>query len=379
MTTLTKMRLHILRRFVSCRHVSSSSSIGDIYHNGSLKCQDVVEHKSLMIEEFGEPKDKLIYKKRPLNEVLPESLGSQQIFMEHIAALVNPADINLVQGVYGIKPRLPFIPGNEGIVRIQAVGSGVSHLKPGDLAIGMYNSHWQNFSVGEGENFFRIRNDLSVEAAVQIKVNPCTAYRMIKDFASLKEGDTIIQNGANSAVGIYAIQLAKLWGFKTINVIRNRTNKDKLIADLKNLGADVVVTEEEVGQVDVMKPVLSKLGKPKLLLDCVGGKNAMNCHRLLDDRGYDIQYGLMSKQPTTFSASSRIFKDRKILGFWVSKWYEARKSPDRRQEIVAMLDEISDLFASGQLKPKALTKITFEEKERAFEKSDTKFAFSINE
>jgi len=35
-------------------------------------------------------------------------------------------------------------------------------------------------------------------------------------------GDVIIQNGANSAVGQSVIQIAKAWGIKTINVIRDR-------------------------------------------------------------------------------------------------------------------------------------------------------------
>ena len=34
----------------------------------------------------------------------------------------------------------------------------------------------------------------------------------------------MIQNGANSGVGLYVIQLARHFGFRTINVIRNRPN-----------------------------------------------------------------------------------------------------------------------------------------------------------
>lgn len=36
------------------------------------------------------------------------------------------------------------------------------------------------------------------------------------------QGDYVIQNGANSAVGQAVIQIAKAWGLKTINVVRNR-------------------------------------------------------------------------------------------------------------------------------------------------------------
>ena len=45
---------------------------------------------------------------------------------------------------------------------------------------------------------------------------------MLKDFAQLKEGDYVLQNGANSQVGLAVIQLAKAWGLKTINFVRDR-------------------------------------------------------------------------------------------------------------------------------------------------------------
>lgn len=61
-----------------------------------------------------------------------------------------------------------------------------------------------------------------------LNVNPCTAYRMLKDFVNLKSGDTVIQNGANSAVGQFVIQLCKIFGYKSINIVRDRTDIDCL-------------------------------------------------------------------------------------------------------------------------------------------------------
>lgn len=61
-----------------------------------------------------------------------------------------------------------------------------------------------------------------------LNVNPCTAYRMLKDFVPLKPGDTVIQNGGNSAVGQMVIQLCKLWNYKSVNVVRDRPNIQEL-------------------------------------------------------------------------------------------------------------------------------------------------------
>ena len=46
------------------------------------------------------------------------------------------------------------------------------------------------------------------------QVNPPTAYRMLKDFVPLSAGDVVIQNGANSAVGRYVIQVLKIYVLK---------------------------------------------------------------------------------------------------------------------------------------------------------------------
>lgn len=67
-----------------------------------------------------------------------------------------------------------------------------------------------------------------------LNVNPCTAYRMLKDFIPLKTGDTVIQNGSNSAVGQMVVQLCKIWGIKSVNIVRNRS-------DVQNLKVKMII------------------------------------------------------------------------------------------------------------------------------------------
>lgn len=46
-----------------------------------------------------------------------------------------------------------------------------------------------------------------LDFSYEFQVNPPTAYRMLKDFVDLRPDETIIQNGANSAVGKAVIQV----------------------------------------------------------------------------------------------------------------------------------------------------------------------------
>lgn len=55
-------------------------------------------------------------------------------------------------------------------------------------------------------------------------ISPPTALCLLKQFVDLKEGDVVVQNGATSAVGQSIIQLSRMKGIHTFNIIRNRSN-----------------------------------------------------------------------------------------------------------------------------------------------------------
>ena len=103
---------------------------------------------------------------------------------------------------------------------------------------------------------------------------------MLKDFADLQEGDVVLQNAANSAVGQAVIQIAKHLNLRTVNVVRKRDSIKELTAELEGLGATHVVTDEFARSPD-MKELFSKLPKAKLVLNAVGGKAVMELVKLL--------------------------------------------------------------------------------------------------
>ncbi len=150
-------------------------------------------------------------------------LGATEVALKFLAAPINPADINIAQGNYGKQPPLPAFGGNEGVAVIQQAGAAVKNVKVGDWvvpAVAPFGT-WRQFARAEGSEVLRVPNDIPVAYAATLMVNPGTAYRLLRDFASLKPGDVIIQNGANSMVGLAVIQMAREMGVKTINIIRS--------------------------------------------------------------------------------------------------------------------------------------------------------------
>lgn len=243
-------------------------------------------------------------------------------------APINPADINTIQGVYGVTPALPFTLGNEGVGKVESVGSSVKQLKVGDWVIPATNAWgtWRSHAIEKESTLQKISHDIDPVMAATIAVNPCTAYRMLHDFVPLSKGDTVLQNGANSAVGQSVIQICSHLGLRTVNVVRNREGVDQLKEELKAMGADFVLTEEELRS----SKLFENVAPPKLVLNCVSGKAVIGLVKAVANGGTIVTYGGMSRQPLVVPTSALIFKDIRIVGYWMTRWnWQNKNSPER--------------------------------------------------
>lgn len=220
-------------------------------------------------------------------------------------------------------------------------------LKPGDVIIPFATGlgTWRSHAIFKENEVMKVPDGIPLPEAATITVNPCTAYRMLKDFEDLKPGDTVIQNGANSACGQNVIQICKALDVRSVGIVRDRPNIEELSGYLKSLGATEIITEEQCRTTKLFKS--GQLKKPKLALNCVGGKNAVEMCKHLDNAGIMVTYGGMSREPVMAPTASLIFKDIQFRGFWMTRWKEQK---GRSQEAQLMFDELFNLIKSGQLK-----------------------------
>lgn len=220
---------------------------------------------------------------------------------------------------------------------------------------------WRTHALAEEKDCLKIedREGLTAIQVGTVGVNPCTAYRMLKDFEDLKEGDWFIQNGGNSGVGRAAIQFGRLWGLKSINVIRERGSDEETRAmkeELMALGATKVVTEKELMSREFRDQVKewTNGGREhiKVGLNCVGGKPTSAMIKQLGQGGHLVTYGGMAKQPLDLPTGLLIFKDLKFSGFWVSRW--SNQHPKEKKE---MVEEILEWTRKGDFKDVPVQKI----------------------
>ena len=334
--------------------------------------------KALYFSRPAEPIDALHLHTHSISPGLPAGA----VLVRTLAAPINPSDVNVIQGTYGSKPEYStllgtpepaVVPGNEGCFEVVSVGPSVSGLARGDWVIpattgfGTFRTH--ALVENADKALFKIDpTGLTPLQVATVSVNPCSAFRMLRDHVDLvalsmkrfaspgpapKGGAWFVQNGANSGVGRAAIQLGRLWGLRSINVVRERATPEETAAlkqELTDLGATVVVTDKEFldrkAGTELLQSLTDGGADPLLLgLNCVGGKSAANMVRWLSPGGTMVTYGGMSRESFPFPTGPQIFKRLKFEGFWLSEW--SKENPRAKQQTV---NEILDLIRQGKFK-----------------------------
>lgn len=270
---------------------------------------------------------------------LPEPAAGQ-VRVKVLAAPINPSDVLTLTGAYGMLPPLPAVGGNEGVGKVEALGEGVSNFKVGQtvlLPVGC--GTWVTALNAPAEKLIPLPDADPLQLAM-LTVNPPTASLLLSEFVDLKPGDWVIQNAANSGVGSYLIQLAKLRGFKTINVVR----RDSAIAGVEAEGGDLVLVDGP----NLAKRVRAATGgaEVRLGIDAVGGVSTDNLAAVLANGGVLVNYGMMSGQACQVSPASFVFRDVTLRGFWLAKWFQ-QASPAQQMKVFG---ELVQLIAGGKLK-----------------------------
>ncbi|WP_271411456.1 zinc-dependent alcohol dehydrogenase family protein [Pseudomonas sp. Q1-7] len=271
-------------------------------------------------------------------ELPPVAAG--QALVKVLAAPINPSDVLTLTGEYGMLPPLPAIGGNEGVGEVLEVAADVSALKPGQtvlLPVGC--GTWRTHLIADAKQLIPLPSADPQQLAM-LTVNPPTAYLMLRDFVDLQPGDWVIQNAANSGVGSYLIQLAKIRGLKTLNVVR----RDSAVAAVRAEGGDVVLVDGP----DLPKRVREATGGApvKLGIDAVGGASTDHLAASLADGGVLVNYGRMSGEPCQVNPGSFVFRDVTLKGFWLARWFR-QATPQQQMQLFG---ELIQLIAGGKLK-----------------------------
>jgi trans-2-enoyl-CoA reductase len=289
-------------------------------------------------ETHGNPADVLNIETQPW-----PAPASEEAVVQMLAAPINPADLNQIEGKYPVRAQLPATPGFEGAGVVVDLGKSVKDLALGALVILPHNlGTWRDAVAVKASELVTVPPEIDPIHAAMLKINPMTAWRLLHDYVDLKSGDWLIQNAANSAAGRAVIQIAHDLGYKTVNVVR----REELIDELRAEGGDVVLVDR--GNLREEVKHLTNSASIRLGLNAVGGDSALRLANCLAPGSTMVTFGAMSLQALKIPNGLLIFKDLRFQGIWINKWYD-NATMDERMEAFQRLFEMAK---RGLLKPK---------------------------
>lgn len=294
-----------------------------------------IKVRAIVFHSFGVPAEVA-----RVEEIEVASPQAGEALVRTIAAPINPADLNTIEGKYPIRPVLPATPGSEGAGIVEEVGPGVERVKVGDLVLLPRSmGTWREAGLANADELFCVPRGIDPVQAAMLRINPTTALRMLREFVQLDRRDFVLQNAGNSAVGRAVVQIAHAHGLRTISLVR----RAELIDELKADGADFVFLDDEEAPPRI---ALASGGAPiQIALNAVGGDSALRLANAVAPGGTIVTYGAMSRQPLRIPNGLLIFKDLRWRGFWITPRTQ-RATPDER---AAMFGELFALAQRGIL------------------------------
>lgn len=268
--------------------------------------------KAIMIPRFGVPAEVAALIELPE----PPAPRDDEVLVAVEASPINPSDQLKFAGKYGATaPTLPTDAGGAAIGRVLAKGGAVAHLRLGDrvmvslAALGT----WRERMLVNSERLFALPEADMVQTAL-LGANPPTALLMLRECVPLQPGDWVIQNAANSSVGVSLIQIAKARGLRTVNIVR----RAEQVAPLLTFGADVALVDGP----DLAARVAQASGgaRIKLGIDAIAGDAVERIAQCMAEDGVIVNYGLLSGKPCSIEPSHVVFRGVSLRGFWFSRW-----------------------------------------------------------
>jgi NADPH2:quinone reductase len=262
--------------------------------------------KAIYVETPGGPEN-LIY-----GDIAKPSPGQGQALVKLAAAGVNFIDIYFRTGLY--RADSPIVLGMEGAGIVEAVGDGVTEVKPGDrVAYAMTRGSDAEYASVPAWQLVKIPDSVDFVSAAAVMLQGMTAHYLAFSTFPLKRGDTCLVHAAAGGVGLLLTQIAKKIG---ATVIATAGNPEKLEL-ARGAGADhgIDYTKQDFEQ--EVKRITGGRGAD-VVYDGVGAATFLKGLDSLRPRGMMVSFGNASGpvppiQPLILSQKGSLFLTRPTL------------------------------------------------------------------
>jgi NADPH2:quinone reductase len=284
----------------------------------------------------------------PLDQLVVEEVpdpapGPGEVLVVVEAAGANFVDALLVQGMYQIKPPLPFTPGMEVAGVVGALGDGVTRVGVGDrvLATSFAGGYATHAVIAEA-GIVPVPPGLSAGQAAGLVQSYATMLFALTRRATVAPGEWVAVLGAGGGIGLATVDLAKALGAR---VVACASSADKLAAAVA-AGADATVAYEDEG-VDLKTAIREATGGgADVLVDPVGGPKADAALRALGWMGRYVVIGFAAGEIPRLPLNQVLLNNRTVIGVDWGAW--TFRDPAGN---AALLTDLLTMVEAGSLRP----------------------------
>jgi NADPH2:quinone reductase len=238
--------------------------------------------KAIVVHEFGGPEV------LRLEEVPTPRPAAGQVLVRIRAAGVNPYDTYMRNGIYAIKPSLPYTPGSDGAGDIEAVGEGVNKLKAGDrvYVAKSLTGAYAEYALTQESQAHPLPAKITYAQGAGLWVPYGTAYHALYQCTRARAGETVLIHGASGGVGIAAVQIAHAMGLTVLGT----AGTAKGLELVKREGAQYAFDHSKPGYLEQILKATGGLGVD-LILEMLANVNLGQDLKLLASRGRVVVIG----------------------------------------------------------------------------------------
>ena len=302
--------------------------------------------KALLCREYG-PIEGL-----KVEEVPSPRPGPTEVVVEVKASSLNFPDALLVQGLYQVKPPLPFSPGMELAGVVKEVGTGVRGVKSGDRVVASPGrGGFAQECVVPADRLSPLPPGMDFETGSAFVLTYCTSLHALKDCGHLQSGETLVVLGAAGGVGTSAIEVGKAMGAR---VIAAASSEEKL-AFCRELGADDGIDYQKS---DLRQRILDLTGGKgaDVVYDPVGGAHTEAALRATAWRGRLLVVGFASGVIPQVKLNLALLKERSLVGVYWGDWTQHDPEGQRRN-----VEQLVAWFAEKRIKPAVSERVSLED------------------
>ncbi len=290
--------------------------------------------KAIRVAQYGDPS---VMKLEELPKPAP---GAGEALVRVHAVGVNYADIYMRNGAARMPTPLPYTLGIEGAGTVEAVGAGVSDVRPGDrvayATTGM--GSYAEYHVVKVGHLAPLPKEVSFEDGAAVILQGLTAHYLLHEFYPIKRGSTVLVHAAAGGMGLILVQWLKHMGAVAIGTVSTE-EKAKVV---REAGAEHVINYAKDDFAEEAKKVTGGKGVD-YVIDGVGKTTFAKNFDALRQRGWATIFGMASGPADAVVPNSLMGKSLTISGGALFNYMNTR------EEVIGRANDVFKGMREGWL------------------------------